>query len=403
MTERTGPLSDMRIVDLTQALAGPFCTMLLADLGADVIKVESPRGDLTRGMPPWPENREACDYGGYFASINRNKRSIVLDIAKDEGRKLLLRLVETVDAVVENSRAGVMDRLGLSYETIRARNPRIVYAAIRGFGDPRTGKSPYVEWPAFDVVAQSMGGLVGTTGPADSTGYPAGASVGDLFPGSLAALGIVSAVHAARASGKGQFMDIAMYDAILMMCEQIVYHYSYDGRVASPKGRGHQSLCPFDVFDTSDGAVAIAAPTPHHWGVLCGLIGRVDLIEDPRTHDNIARVGNRALVVDAISEWTRKRTKAEVVGEFAGRVPVGPVNSVADIFADPHVKAREMLATIDLPGNDRPVQIAAPAIKFTATPARVYRRPPLLDEHRDEILAEIGLAPAPSRAQSEAS
>src|SRR2546428_3290644 len=144
MTDRTGPLADVRIVDLTQALAGPFCTMLLADLGADVIKVEPPRGDLTRGMPPWPANREACDYGGYFASINRNKRSIVLDLRRESDRELLFRLIETADAVVENSRAGVMDRLGAGYDTLRARNPRLVYAAIRGFGDPRTGESPYV-------------------------------------------------------------------------------------------------------------------------------------------------------------------------------------------------------------------------------------------------------------------
>jgi crotonobetainyl-CoA:carnitine CoA-transferase CaiB-like acyl-CoA transferase len=394
MTERSGPLQDIRVIDFTQALAGPFCTMLLADLGADVIKVEPPRGDFTRGMPPFPEDPTKCDYGGYFASINRNKRSIVLNAKDDVDRERIFRLVETADAVVENRRAGVMDRLGVGYETLHERNPRIVYAAIRGFGDPRTGHSPYADWPAFDVVAQSMGGLVGTTGPADSTGYPAGASVGDLFPGTLAALGIVSAVHSARRTGEGQFLDVAMYDAILLLCEQMVYHYSYDKRIAHPKGRGHQSLCPFDVFDALDGGVAIAAPTPHHWGVLCALIGRVDLIEDPRTHDNIARLDNRGIVIDAISAWTSVRTKAEIVAEFAGRVPVGPVNTVADIFNDPHVQAREMLADIDLPGNDRPVQIAAPALKFTATPARIYRRPPLLDEHRDEVLAEIGLAPA---------
>ncbi|TMB93545.1 MAG: CoA transferase, partial [Chloroflexi bacterium] len=337
MVQRAGALQDLRIIDLTQALAGPFCTMLLADLGADVIKVEPPRGDLTRGMPPWPKNRDLCDYGGYFASINRNKRSIVLDLADEAARETFFRLAETADAVVENSRAGVMDRLGAGYEALSARNPKLVYAAIRGFGDPRTGQSPYMDWPAFDIVAQSMGGLVAGTGPPGSTGYPAGASVGDLFPGTLAALGIVAAIHAARRTGEGQFMDVAMYDGILLLCEQMVYHYSYDGRVAQPKGRGHQSLCPFDVFDASDGAVAIAAPTPHHWAVLCGLIDRVDLIDDPRTHDNIARIDHRDVVIEAISAWTRQRKKTEIVAELAGRVPVGPVNTIADIFADPHV------------------------------------------------------------------
>jgi crotonobetainyl-CoA:carnitine CoA-transferase CaiB-like acyl-CoA transferase len=395
VSERTGPLQDIRIIDFTQALAGPFCTMLLADLGADVIKVEPPRGDMTRGMPPWSGDRESAPYGGYFASINRNKRSIVLDLRAADDRERVFRLVAASDAVVENYRAGVMDRLGLSYETLREHNPRLVYGAIRGFGDPRTGASPYVEWPAFDVIAQSMGGVVGTTGPAGSKGYPAGASVGDLFPGTLAALGIVSAVHRARATGEGQFVDVAMYDAVLALCENIVYQYSFGERVLEPKGTGHAALCPFDVFETSDGAVAIAAPTPNHWAILCGLIGRVDLIDDPRTFENPARLEHRDIVIDAISSWTRERTKGEIVEELAGRVPVGPVNTAADIFADPHVQAREMLAEIELPESGQRVRIAAPPLKFTQTPARVYRRPPLLGEHTDEVLAEVGLPPRP--------
>jgi crotonobetainyl-CoA:carnitine CoA-transferase CaiB-like acyl-CoA transferase len=388
MTDRTGPLTDIRVLDLTQALAGPFCTMLLADLGADVIKVESPRGDMTRGMPPL---REGCDYGGYFASINRNKRSIVLDLRDDGDRATLLRLVESADVLAENFKAGVMDRLGLGYETLRERNPRLVYGAIRGFGDPRTGESPYASWPAFDIIAQSMGGVVGITGPAGSAGYPAGASVGDLFPGTLAALGIVSAVHAARRTGEGQFLDVAMYDAVLSLCENLVYNYSWSDRVLEPKGSGHPGLCPFDVFPAADGAVAIAAPTPNHWNVLCGLIDRVDLIDDERTRDNIARIAHRGLVLSVISEWTRTRSKAEIVDELAGRVPVGPVNTAPDIFADPHVAARNMLTEIELPGTGGTVQLPSPAVHFAATPARIYRRPPLLDEHRAEILAEAGI------------
>ena len=394
MTERSGPLVDLRIIDLTQALAGPYCTMLLADLGADVIKVEPPRGDMTRGMPPWAGDRESAPYGGYFASINRNKRSIKLDLRDAGDCEIFFRLVDTADAVVENSKVGVMDKLGVGYDEVRARNPRAVYGAIRGFGDPRTGESPYASWPAFDVIAQSMGGVVGTTGPAGSAGYPAGASVGDMFPGTLAALGIVSAVHHARVTGEGQFVDVAMYDAVLALCENVVYQYSFAGRVLEPKGTGHAALCPFDVFPTSDGAVAIAAPTPNHWSVLCALIGRVDLIDDPRTFENIARLDHRDIVIDAISSWTRERTKAEAVAEMAGRVPCGPVNNALDIFADPHVAARNMLADIELP-DGRHAQIAAPPIKFTETPTRVYRRPPLLDEHRQEILAEAGIAASP--------
>jgi crotonobetainyl-CoA:carnitine CoA-transferase CaiB-like acyl-CoA transferase len=395
MTDRTGPLTDIRVLDLTQALAGPFCTMLLADLGADVIKIEPPRGDMTRGMPPFPHDRKQCDYGGYFASINRNKRSIVLDLRHEDGRLTFLRLAETADAVVENSKAGVLDRLHVGYETLRQRNLRIVYAAIRGFGDPRTGASPYSKWPAYDIIAQAMGGIVGTTGDQGTKGVPAGASVGDIFPGTLAALGVVSAVHHARRTGEGQFLDIAMYDAIITLCENIVYNYAWDERELEPKGSGHPALCPFDVFETSDGAVAIAAPTPHHFHILAAIMDRVDLIDDPKTHDNLARVAHRDEVIEIVSSWTRQRTKAQVVAELGGRVPVGPVNTAADIFADPHVAARGMLTEIELP-DGRSVQLPSPALHFAATPAKIYRRPPKLDEHRDEILNELGDAPAAS-------
>ncbi len=163
--DRTGPLRDVRVIDCTQALAGPYCTMLLADLGADVVKIEPPGGDMARVLGPHPKDREGCDYGGYFASINRNKRSVALDLKQDGDRDLFLRLVESADAVVENARVGVMDRLGIGFEVLRERNPSLVYVAIRGFGDPRTGESPYAEWPAFDIVAQSMGGMVGLTRP----------------------------------------------------------------------------------------------------------------------------------------------------------------------------------------------------------------------------------------------
>jgi len=393
MTQRTGPLSDLRILDLTQALAGPFCTMLLADLGADVIKVEPPRGDMARFLGPHPEDRQGCDYGGYFASINRNKRSIVLDLKTETDRDTFLRLVDTVDAVVENARVGVMDHLGVGYEVLHARQPRLVYAAIRGFGDPRTGESPYADWPAFDIVAQSMGGLVATTGPLGSRGMPCGASVGDLFPGTLAALGMVSAVHAARRTGAGQFVDVAMYDAVLSLCENIVYKYAGEGRVEHPKGFGHPALCPFDIYETQDGAAAIAAPIDPQWKLLCEIIGRPDLVEDERCCNVFERVAHRDFVNEAILSWTRCRTTREVVAALARQVPVGPVNTAADIFADPHVKIRGMLVEVEQPGENRPLTLAGPPIKLTGTPTGIYRRPPRVGEHTDEVLAEAGLSP----------
>ncbi len=397
MSERTGPLSDIRILDLTQALAGPFGTAVLADLGADVIKVEPPGGDMSRPMapllkdfaPPGSNRAAGCDYGGYFASINRNKRSIVLDLRKDDDRERFLDLAVSADAVVENSRVGVMDRLGIGYDVLHGVNPRLVYAAIRGFGDPRTGASPYADWPAFDIVAQCMGGLVGITGPTGGTGYPNGASIGDIFPGVLMALGVVSAVHAARRTGQGQFLDVAMYDAILSLCETIVINYSCDERVLGPRGLGHPALCPFDVYETSDGAVAIAAPTDNHWEALCELIGRPDLVDDERTKDNRRRSENRPYVTEVMTAWTRARTKKQVVERLGGKVPVGPVNTAADVFSDPHVWIRKMLAEVELPGDNGTLKLAATPIKLTATPAGIYRRPPLLGEHTAEILEEL--------------
>ena len=401
-TVRRGPLADLRILDLTQALAGPFGTGLLGDLGADVIKIEPPRGDMTRIMPPWPDHyahphrgdEKDCDYGGYFASINRSKRSVILDLKQAADREVFLQMVDQSDAVVENARVGVMEKLGIGYETLAARNPRLVYAAIRGFGDPRTGKSPYAEWPAFDIVAQCMGGLVGVTGPPDSHGYPNGTSVGDIFPGALLALGLVSAVHEARNSGRGQFVDVSMYDSVLSLCETVVYNYAYNGKVLGPRGSGHPFLCPFDVYQTSDGAVAIAAPTDNHWAALCEAMGRPDLKDDERSSHNHARSANRDFVTAAVTAWTSTRTKREIVDLLGGTVPVGPVNKADDLFADPHTAVRNLLPEVELPGDNGRVALAELPIKFTGTPAGIHRRPPRLGEHTDEVLAEFGIVRA---------
>jgi crotonobetainyl-CoA:carnitine CoA-transferase CaiB-like acyl-CoA transferase len=390
-----GALTGLKVVDLTMMLAGPFCTMLLADQGADVIKVEPIAGDGTRRMGPFPpETGRHTAYGAYFQSINRGKRSIGIDLKSPAGKATFERLIRDADVLVENYRAGVMDKLGLGYERLCEINPRLVYAAIRGFGDPRTGESPYAKWPAFDIVAQAMGGMVGTTGPAASAGMPAGASVGDLFPGTLAALGIVAAVHAARRSGTGQFLDVAMYDAVLLLCENIVYKYSMAEIIEKPKGQGHPALCPFDIYETKDGAAAIAAPTETHWRALCEVIGRTELITDERSKDVFRRVGNRDLVNDAIRRWTSTSSTAEVVDALAGKVPVGPVNTAADIFADPHMRIRGMLAEVEQPGSARPITLAGQPIKFTKTQSGVYRRPPNLGEHTEEILAEAGIRSA---------
>jgi len=397
MATRTGPLADVTIIDCTMALAGPFGTALLADLGADVIKVEPPTGDMSRSLPPLPadyanpnaKDPAGCDFGGYFASVNRNKRSIVLDLKQVDDRDTFLTLCESADAVVENMRVGVMDRLGLSYEVIAARNPRIVYGAIRGFGDPRTGESPYARWPAYDIVAQSMGGVAHITGSAEGSGYPCGASVGDIYPGTLIALGVTAAIHHARATGVGQFVDVGMYDATLLLSETAIVNYGYDETVLGPRGAHHPNLCPFGIYPALDGGVSIAAPGPAHWQALCEAMDREDLVTDARTHNTHLRSRNHTFVEQVVADWTGQRTRQQVIDAIGGRVPCGPVNTAADIFADPHVRARAMISEFELPGDNGRVSIAANPIKFTATPTNLHRRAPLLDEHGDEIRAEF--------------
>ena len=229
-----------------------------------------------------------------------------------------------------------MDRAGISYERLREIKPALVYAAIRGFGDPRTGASPYADWPAFDIVAQSMGGLVAVTGPQGGGGYKAGPAVGDIYPGTLAALGVVSAIHAARRTGQGQFLDVAMYDAILALSEMIVYTYSGAGVIREPGGNGTPVLCPFDIFPTRDGAVAIAAPGENHWKILCDAIGRPELV-DRRSHAQRQPAGcQRGFRARHCSPNGRRRTRTrEIVDAIGGKVPVGPVNTRQRYFRGP--------------------------------------------------------------------
>lgn len=380
-----GPLSGLRVIDLTQVLSGPFCTMLLADLGADVVKVEPPDGDVAR---LWGPHRGDGPYGGYFASVNRNKRSVCLDLKTGTGRAALLDLVEDADVLVENFRVGVMDRFGLSYAVLRERFPKLVYATIRGFGDPETGESPYNDWPAFDIIAQAMGGIMSITGTDAAHPMKVGPGVGDIFPAALAAVGVLAAVRHAERTGVGQMVDVAMYDSVLALCERLVYQYSLTGVEPAPQGNTHPILCPYGVVRSADGFVAIATPSDRHWQLLARAMGRPGLADDPQYATNAARLRNSDLVYGAVEEWTGGGTNAEIVGVLAGLVPCAPVNSASEIVRDPHVAAREMVVSVEFPGGGE-VDIAGAPIKLTETPTRHFRRAPLLGEHNDELLGGV--------------
>jgi crotonobetainyl-CoA:carnitine CoA-transferase CaiB-like acyl-CoA transferase len=361
--------------------------MLLADLGADVVKVEPAHGDGTRYVGPFLDGEER-GLGGYFQSVNRGKRSVVLDLKSKDGRARFLELAAAADVVTENFSASVMDRLGLGYEVLSDRNPRLVYAAIRGFGDPRTGASPYVEWPAFDVVAQAMGGFLSITGSQDGAPIKSGPGIGDIFPAALLALGIVAAVRHAEHTGEGQFVDVAMYDAVLSLTERIVHQHSFTGEVPRPQGNSHPLLCPFGIFPSADGWIAIAAPSDRHWQIIAETIGRPEMATDERYSTNFARSQHDADVRAAIESWLQNKTNADVAACFGGAVPIGPVNDAAAIFADPHVRARQMLIDIEEPQDGRTVTVAGQPIKFTRTPAVPRLRGPFLGEDDpEEVLA----------------
>ena len=391
MAPSFGALAGIKIIDLTQMLAGPYCTMLLADQGATVIKIEPIEGDATRQFGPFRVDDEAHYFGGYFQSTNRNKKSVALDLKSEEGKELLRRLVAESDILVENFRAGVMDRLGIGYESLAAENPKLVYAAIRGFGDQRTGASPYVDRPAFDVVAQAMGGAMGVTGPNATTPMKIGPGVGDIFPASLAAFGIMAAFHHATRTGQGQFLDVSMYDGVLAMCERVIYQYSYTGKSPVPEGNQHPILCPFGVFNCRDGQVTIGCPRDSFWRELVTIMGKPELGTDPRFSSNNLRLARSAETVAIVEAWTAVRTKAEIALALDGKVPFGPVNTAEDIYRDPHIAAREMLVEVEHPGSATPVTIASTPIRMTATPGGVVQRAPLIGENSDEILASLGL------------
>ena len=384
----TGPLQGIRIIDVTHALAGPFAAMFLADMGADVIKVEPPTGEMTRFGGPYTRDDEERSYSGGYAIRNRNKRSICLDLTKDDDRETFLQLVETADGLIENLRSGVLDRLGAGWEVCHERNPRLVYAAIRGFGDPRNAPSPYSEWPAYDLIAQAMGGVVASTGIDEQNVMKVGPPIGDTVPGLMTALGLLAALLRARETGKGQFLDVAMVDAMMTMSEASQMMYSYMGRPMKPMGNSVDGITPYDVYPTADGHCVIATPTEPHWKLLCGLIGREDLITDERTSSNRRRLRNRDVVNDAVGGWAAAHTTAQVVDTLGNIVPVGPVYQPQDWVQDPHVVAREMLVRIDHDHHRPTVALNCP-IKFSDDPAGIYRGVPKLDQHGDEIRAEL--------------
>jgi succinyl-CoA:mesaconate CoA transferase len=384
--QRTGPLTDVRVIDLTLYMAGPFATMLMTDMGADVLKVEPPGGGYTRDSDP--QLTEDNAYGGYFQSINRGKRSIVIDLKSERGKQALKDLVAEADVLVENFRVGTMERLGLSYETLKEVNPELIYASIRGFGDPRGGESPYAKRPSFDLIAQAMGGVMSITGTKESGPVKVGPGVGDIFPASLAVNGILGALHHRTRTGEGQYVDVGMVDGMVSLAERIIHQYQYDETIAGVQGASHPIFFPFDRFEAEDGYFVIAAPTDSQWEDLCAHLDRPDLVADYPSQQS--RSDNSDTLHPIINEWTKQYTQDELFEELKDDVPCGPVYDAKDICEDEHFQARNMLPELEHADTGQKRAVAGTPIKLTETEARVQGRAPFLGEHSRAELSAIG-------------
>jgi len=377
-----GPLSGITIVDLTRVLAGPYCTMVLADLGARVIKVEAPGGgDDSRRYGPFVNGKSA-----YFMAMNRGKKSIALDLKVDADRAIFERLLEQADVLVENFRPGAMERLGYGWEALHARHPRLVYAAASGFG--HTG--PYAPKPAYDMVVQGMGGIMSITGHPGGPPTRVGASIGDITAGLFTAIGIASALHHRHATGQGMKVDVAMLDCQVAILENALSRYFLTNRSPQPLGARHASIAPFAAFATADGHIIIAAGTDALFGKLCAALGRPDLARDARFLTNDLRAEHVDALSAALEAILRARGSAEWLKllEDAG-VPCGPINDIAAIANDPQIRARNMIVAIDDP-EAGPLKLAGNPIKLSAFPDPPSRpAAPALDGDRAAILKDL--------------
>lgn len=392
------PLAGIRILDLSRVLAGPWCTQTLADLGADVIKIERPMkdgagGDDTRSWgPPFLKNREGHDTAeaAYYLGTNRNKRSVTVDIAQPEGQALIRRLAGECDVFIENFKVGDMARYGLDAAALRAQYPKLVYCSVTGFG--QTG--PYRERAGYDYAVQGMGGLMSVTGERDDLpgGGPqkVGVAVADLFTGMYASVAILAALRHRDSTGEGQVIDMALLDTQVAMLANLGANYLTTGVAPQRMGNAHQNIVPYQVFETSDGHLILAVGNDGQFAKFCGVAGRPDLAQDPRYARNADRVRHRDTLVPLLAEILKSRKKHDWLSALeAAKVPCGAINNLGEVFADPHVQSRGMTVAMPHPLTDNLRLVASP-MKLSATPVQYRRPPPLLGEHTNEVLHELG-------------
>ncbi len=383
------PLSGVRVLDLTRVLSGPFCTMLLGDLGADVIKMEAPEGDQIRASGA---QREGLSW--YFAAFNRNKRSLRLDLRQKQGREVVTRLIERADVLVENFSPGVLARLGFDDAKLRALRPSLVTCSINGFGS--TG--PYRDRPAFDFIPQAMSGFMSVNGAPDDPPLRSGLPISDLIAGLYAALSITASVLRARMTGQGERAEVSMTNGMVSMLAYFASDYFATGTVPPRSGNDHPVAAPYGLFPTRDGQLALAPPGNEFFGRLVDALGEPALKSDPLYATSAARVANRARINAIVGGKLATQTTAYWVETLnAAGVPCGPVQSVDQVFADPQIAAQEMVLEVPHPGHGTVRMLGFP-IKLTAAPCRVRLPAPGLGQHTEEVLAELGYEEAARHA-----
>ncbi|MCZ6873401.1 MAG: CoA transferase [bacterium] len=380
------PLEDVKILDLSHALAGPFCSTMLADFGAQVIKLEMPgSGDIARAWGPPFYNSEAA----YFVSLHRNKKSIEVDLKHPQGKELFFRLVEQCDVVLENFRVGTLEKLGIDYESGRARNGSIIYCSVSGFGQ----SGPYKDRAALDLIIQAESGMISITGEPGSRGVRNGVSIADMTAGIYAAFGIMNALRVKDKTGKGQYIDVSMLDGQLALLQGTIGAYLADGEVPKPLGTAYKALLPYQTFRTQTEDLALAVGSDRLWKIFCPLMGLEEMVDDPRFATNAARIQNRSKLIDKLQGVFLTKIYAEWEAILlASGIPMGAINSIDKVVEHPQVKAREMIVESDHPVAGK-VRIVGVPIKLSETPGRVRTPAPTLGQHTDDVLTHyLGLS-----------